>query len=67
MQVGEISDKLFEAREQKRRMADVLEYLDSALMPEQRKADQYGFVKIHINILSVFDKKIKYALKGGVQ
>ena len=40
MQMGELSDKLSAAREENRTYRDALEYLVTAIMPEERKYDQ---------------------------
>ena len=41
---------------------DVLIFLDTAIMPEERKYDEWGYCRIHHDILTEFAIKVKAAI-----
>lgn len=45
------------------KLRDTLVYLESAIKPDKRNHDRYGYCNIHISILQDFDKRIKQALR----
>jgi len=49
--------------EENKRLRDVLEFLDSAIKPDKRNYDRYGYCNIHKSILMDFEKRIKEALR----
>ena len=55
-------DKLMMLEEQNAEMLDVLKWLDSAIMPDERKYDQYGWCKVHRDTLGLFETKVKQAI-----
>jgi len=49
--------------EENKKLRDVLEFLDSAIKPDKRNYDRYGYCNIHKSILMDFEKRIKEALR----
>jgi len=50
--------------EENKKLRDVLEFLDSAIKPDKRNYDRYGYCNIHKIILMDFEKRIKEVLHG---
>ena len=55
-------DMLDKVKMQNAELLDVLIWLDSAIMPDERKYDQYGWCKIHYDTLCLFETKVKQAI-----
>ena len=43
-------------------LLDALQWLDTAIMPEERKYDEWGYCRIHRSILCIFDAVVKEAI-----
>ena len=55
-------DTVKRLEDQNAELLDALKWLDSAIMPDSRRYDQYGHCKIHRDTLGLFDAKIKQAI-----
>ena len=51
-----------ELEEANAQLLEVLEWLDTAIMPDERKYDRNGWGRIHKQTLREFDRKIKAAI-----
>ena len=60
-------DKLEVLEQQNAALLEALQWLDTAIMPKERKCDEWGYCKVHKDILWEFDTVVKKALiKAGV-
>ncbi len=46
-------------------MLHTLIYLDTAIMPDERKYDEWGYCRIHREILDYFDRRVKAAIRAA--
>jgi len=58
-----IQNRISNLEKENARLRDVLEFLDSAIKPDKRNYDRYGYCNIHKSILMDFEKRIKEALR----
>jgi len=59
-----LQDRIHSLEEENKKLRDVLEFLDSAIKPDKRNYDRYGYCNIHKSILMDFEKRIKEVLRG---
>jgi hypothetical protein len=52
----------WEEKRKNETLLESLQYLDSAIMPNERKYDEYGYCKIHRDILTEWAITVKQAL-----
>ena len=55
-------DRAFYAEKRVAELEEALEWLDTAIMPDERKYDRNGWGRIHKQTLREFDRKVKAAL-----
>ena len=46
-------------------MLGALIYLDTAIVPDERKYDEWGYCRIHRDILEDFDRRVKAAIRAA--
>ena len=64
----ELYKRLDELEKQNAERLDALKDLDTRIMPEERKYDEWGYCRIHKDILYEFDAIVKQAIdkaEGG--